>query len=353
MKRNRIILMIVIIILILTSIILLVTPSTGTLKSRDKDFSVRDTASIHKIFLAKKDGSMILLDRQETGKWKLNEEYEASTYLVNLLLETMCRIRAEQPLPKAAVENIIKRLSVVATKVEIYGTAHKIDFLGLKWFPYEKMIKCYYIGDVTQDNLGTYMLMDGSDMPFVVSMPGFRGYVAARYQLKLDEWRDHSIFRLNANDIASVKVENRRNADESFIVDASSPTRKFAFTTLEGNPVSYVIDSLKIYNYLNSFKRVNAETFITLDTPEQTRDSIINSAPYYNLEVKQRDGQTHSISFYPLVLEDYMDEKTGEDAVSIDRAYAWDGRELMMIQYFTFDKILRNRSYFYMERPKR
>lgn len=354
MRKNKTVLMIVIIILILTSIILLTTNnSSGTLKNKDKDFAVRDTANIHKIFLAKKDSSMILLERQSSGQWIVNEEYEASPHRVNLLMETICRIRPEQPLPKTAAENIIKRMAVIATKVEIYGTAYKIDFLGLKLFPYEKMINCYYVGDVTQDNLGTYMLKEGSDIPFIVSMPGFRGYVAARYQLNLDEWRTHTIFKLNANEIASVKVDNKREPDQAYIINTEVPSGKFSFTTLDGNPSPYVIDSLKVYNYLNSFKRINAESYITLETAPATKDSILNSAPFYNLEVRQKDGKIHNLSIYPIVFSDYIDVETGEDAVNEDRAYAYDGTELMTIQYFVFDKVLRPRSYFYLERPKK
>lgn len=353
-KKNSVIFMVVIIILILTSIILLTTNnSSGTFKGKDKDFAVRDTANVHKIFLAKKDSSMILLERQSAGQWTVNEQYEASPHMVNILLETMCRIRPEQPLSRAASENIIKRMAVIATKVEVYGTAYKIDFLGLKLFPHEKMIKCYYVGDVTQDNLGTYMLMDGSEIPFIVSMPGFRGYVAARYQLNLDEWRAHVIFRLNANEIASVKVNNKREPDQSFIVDTEVPSGKFSFTTFDGKPSPYIIDSLKVYNYLNSFKRINAESYITLETDPATKDSILNSAPFYELEVRQKDGKNHHLSIYPIVFSDFVDVETGEDAISDDRAYAYDGTELMTIQYFVFDKILRPRSYFYMERPKR
>lgn len=353
MRKNRIIFMIVIIVLILTSIILLTTNnSSGTLKNKDKNFAVRDTANVHKIFLAKKDSSMILLERQSAGQWIINGEYEASPHRVNLLLETMCRIRPEQPLPKTASENIIKRMAVIATKVEVYGTAYRIDFLGLKLFPHEKMINCYYVGDVTQDNLGTYMLKEGSDIPFIVSMPGFRGYAAARYQLDLDEWRAHTIFKLNANEIASVKVDNKKDADQSYIINTEVPSGKFSFTTLEGVPLPYVIDSLKVYNYLNSFKRINAESYITLKTDPARKDSIINSAPSFDLEIRQKDGKVQNLSIYPMIASDYIDIETGEDAVNQDRAYAYDGTELMTIQYFVFDKILRPRFYFYMERPK-
>lgn len=353
MRKNRVIL-IVTIVLIVVSATLLLTRTSGTYKNKDKNFAVQDTAAVNKIFLANKGDTHILLERMGPGTWKLNGEYEAAPHMVNIFMETIHGIKPERPLAKSASENIIKRLSVVATKVEIYGTAYRINFLGLKLFPHEKMIKCYYIGDATQDNLGTYMLMDGSDIPFVVTLPGFRGYVASRYQILPNDWRSHSVFDIGANEIKAVAVEHIANPEQSFALNTSTPNGKLSFTNLQGEPAPFAIDTLKIYNYLNSFKRINFEAFMKDDFTAQQKDSVINSTPNHILTLELKNGTTHQVKTFPIVHWDIIDLETNQEAVDEDRAYALlDNDELVVIQYFTFDKILRNRSYFYLPPPQR
>ena len=355
MRKNRLLLIIVIITVLVAVVFIFATRKSGTISDSDKNFAVGDTASIHKIFLANKERVTTLLERNPEGDgWTVNGEWDASTPMINMLLTTICRIRPATPLPKSATENIIKRLAYNAVKVEIYGMTYRINFWGIKLFPRETMLKCYYVGDITQDNLGTYMLLEGSKRPFIVVLPGHRGYVASRYDVDPKAWRSHKIFNVGANEIEMVRIENIAEPDASFMVNTNVPSGKFAITTLTGDPLPQKIDSLKMYNYLNSFKRINFESF-TYDylSPHQ-HDSILNTTPIYKLNLVQKDGITYNLVFYPLLYDHIRDIETDDPMLDLDRFYAYlDNGELVVAQYFTFNKILRPRSYFYLLQPKR
>ncbi len=334
--------------------ILLLVSKTGTMSNAVKNFAIADTASVNKIFMANKDNVTVLLERNPEKGWTVNGQWEASQSMINLMLTTIGRIRPVNPLHKGATENIIKRLSYNATKVEIYGTEYRVDFWGMKLFPHEKLLKCYYVGDVTQDNMGTYMLMDGSDMPFIVALPGFRGYVASRYSVIPNEWRTHTIFDVGANEIENVRIENTSDADNSYIINTVVSSGKFEITTLAGDPLSYKVDSLKVYNYLNSFRRINYEAIVSEENEQQFLDSLLNTSPIYLITLKQKNGTSQSLKIYPLVYSNILDLETNSEMVDQDRCYAYmDNGEVVMIQYFTFDKILRPRSYFYLQNPKK
>ena len=349
MRKNKLLLIIVAVVAVVAAIFVVTTrKKSGTIGDLDKNFAVSDTASVSKIFLANKDGFSTLLERNSDGSgWTVNGQWEASIPMIDLLLTTICRIRPTAPLPKAAIENIIKRLAYNATKVEIYGTGYRVNFWGIKLFPHETMLRCYYVGDVTPDNLGTYMLMDGSKIPFVVIFPGLRGYVASRYEVAQDAWRTHRLFNVGANEIESVHVENIIDPDASFTVNTNAPNGKFAVTTLAGESIPQPLDSLKVFNYLNSFKRINFESFTFDYLNPHDVDSILNTTPIYKLTLIQKGGKTYNMTFYPLLYRDIVEIETGDPMLDLDRCYAYlDSGEMVVVQYFTFDKILRQRAYF-------
>ncbi|NTV83891.1 MAG: hypothetical protein HGA23_06265, partial [Bacteroidales bacterium] len=76
MRKNRITLIIVLI-LLLAAAGLIITNSYTTLKKDVSDFSVQDTASITKIFLADKNNNEVTLERSPEGGWLVDGKYSA------------------------------------------------------------------------------------------------------------------------------------------------------------------------------------------------------------------------------------------------------------------------------------
>ena len=89
MKKNIFILLLLIGLAALAFIALKKNNQTGTLGAYQKDFYIEDTASITIIYMTKKSGEKILLEREGPGKWKVNEIYEASLANVGILLKTI------------------------------------------------------------------------------------------------------------------------------------------------------------------------------------------------------------------------------------------------------------------------
>jgi len=195
MKKNRGILVIVIILAIM-AVILVLQNRKGTLKGEMGEFAIVDTASVTKIFMADMRNNQVLLTKNSPGEWMLNDSLKARKEGLDLLLKTMSNLAVKAPVPKKSYNSVIKRLATNSIKVEIYQKKYRVDlFNWIKLFPHEKLTKVYYVGNATPDNMGTFMLLDGSDVPFVVYEPGFRGFVAARYTAATNDWRDHQIFK--------------------------------------------------------------------------------------------------------------------------------------------------------------
>ncbi len=88
MKKNRIIILIVTV-LVAIVVIILARNQYSTLKEKESDFAVRDTASITKIFIADKKENSVLLERNESG-WMLDEQFVAHGRKTETLIKSDC-----------------------------------------------------------------------------------------------------------------------------------------------------------------------------------------------------------------------------------------------------------------------
>jgi len=150
MKRNTILLTLVVIALGVLAVVLVSKNGSGTLKPELKDFAVQDTASIDKIFMVKKSNDQVMLTKED-GSWIVNDTYPVREEAISLLLKTIQRVRVKAPVSKSAQDYVLKMMATRNTKVEIYSK--------------EKLIKTYYVGGPTQDQVGTFMMLEGSSVP--------------------------------------------------------------------------------------------------------------------------------------------------------------------------------------------
>ncbi|MCX7742976.1 MAG: DUF4340 domain-containing protein [Flavobacteriales bacterium] len=327
MKRNKYLLF-----LIILPLFTLVTGCGG--KSRQKnelsDFKVEDTASIDKIFMADKSNRKVLLTK-ENGRWIVDHEFPARVDLINDLLILLKRIEVKQYVPKSALENVIKSLAVYSTKVEIYQKG--------------KLTKTMYVGGPTQDHLGTYMLLEGSSIPFICYVPGFRGYLTPYFMPMPEEWRDRMIFAYHINDIQKIRMEFVNLPDQSY--EVTHDKGRFEIKLLKSNTILHNFDTLAVKDWMKNFKNIGFESF--LDVNKARLDSVTAKYGIYKISVIQTDGNIRSVALYQIPLPPgTVDMYGNEEKIDVDRMYGIiDGKTLVLCQYFTFDPVTVPASYFF------
>lgn len=302
----------------------------GSQKNELSSFKVEDTASIDKIFMADKSNRKVLLTK-ENGRWMVDNEFPARVDLINDLLILLKRIEVKQYVPKTALENVIKSLSVYSTKVEIYQKG--------------KLTKTMYVGGPTQDHLGTYMLLEGSSVPFICYVPGFRGYLTPYFIPMPEEWRDRMIFAYHINDIHKVKMEFVNLPDQSY--EVSHDKGRFEIRLLKSNTLLHNFDTLAVKDWMKNFKNIGFESF--LDVNKARLDSVTSKYGLYKITVTQSDGKERSVALYQIPLPPgTIDIYGNEEKIDVDRMYGIiDGKTLVLCQYFTFDPVTIPPSYFF------
>lgn len=344
MGKNRIIL-IVLLILVIVAAGLFFSNSYSTLSRKDSNFSVDDTATITKLFIADKNNNEVTLSRTAEGEWLVDGRYAAQQAKINSFLKTLSDLEVKAPVPITGRNNVITRMAVIARKIEIYQVVPRINlFNKVRLFLHEKLTRTYYVGDVTPDNQGTFMLMEGSDEPYIVYIPNFRGFVSSRYSPVKADWRDFTVFRTPINKISSVRMEFPGIPGESCEIEVRD-NQNIILRSLPDNAVINGYDTLRMLNFLTGFEDIRFESLLAHLIEREFIDSICTSTPRTIITLTDRDGTINQVRIFNKkgFSEIYAGDGMTVEPYDLDRAYALvnEGQDFVLIQYFVFDRVTR------------
>ncbi|HOZ30931.1 MAG TPA: DUF4340 domain-containing protein [Bacteroidales bacterium] len=331
MKKTNLILFILLVIAVTVVVIIFFKQKSEPEKVL-RDFAVQDTAAIDKIFMADKSNKTILLERK-SNYWTVNGKFTARRDLVDLLLETICKLEVNSPVPEAKLDKVLKDLSVTGIKTEIYQ--------------HGELTKTYYVGGVTPDNMGTYMIMEGSELPFIVYIPGFNGYLTVRYNTEINEWREKNAFNYKIQDIAKVSVKYGDNKDESFIVEALGKNG-YCLKDIDGNDIAFEYDPLILNEFVARCKYIGFEAYIMDELQQSKRDSLSKEPMIVQYTIENKSGETRTLkTYFRQNINKLLDDNGVPYEYDIDRLYGIiDDKEVVLMQFYVLDPISLTKSEF-------
>lgn len=286
-KKNIINLLSFIILIALALFILIQNKKTTTLDESDSDFSISDTASISKIFIADMQGQEVTLIRKNE-KWLINDSFAANPARIDNIMQLLPRLEVKGIVPASAKDQVIRTMAANSVKVEFYANDNK---------PF----KTIYVGGPTTDQEGTYMAIDRKKKgktPYIVHDPTFRGYLSDGYfYCDINEWRSKKIFPIKATKIRTVRVEYTDSAIYNFELKVSKNLSSFTVKGMNGAMPQEVIDPARVKKYLSSFSAI---TYINLETdlvPRQV-DSFLHSKPFCRIFVQDEDQNVYKLRLF-------------------------------------------------------
>lgn len=212
-------------------------------------FSVEDTSCISKIFLADRNGTSILLEKNNNN-WLLNKKYDVKKNTINILLSTIKDIRVHKSVPINATENVIKDIATNGIKVEIFSNKKNQNIL----------LRSYTLGQPTADYLSNYIINNNEEKPYIVNIPGFNGFLTPRYgaqvnNLDINSWRSTIIFKKSTNKINEISLINYLDSSKSFTINNTSSI----LYDFEQNQIE--INKKVIDNYIKLCSKLNCESY--------------------------------------------------------------------------------------------
>lgn len=303
----------------------------GTLKPELSNFKYTDTTSLTRIVLSDKDLRKVVLEKKD-GVWLVNGKYPARKDVLQTLFSTLGAVEVKMPVGRSSWNTVVKRLAVRSTKLELYKGNEKV--------------KSYYVGGASSDQMGTYMLIEGSSSPFITHIPGFEGYLTPRYNASEDVWRGTAVFSLAMQDIASVSLEDQNNPQFGFSLQNTNNT--LSLSSQAGKPLQGWSEST-CREYLARFKNLNYEAIVR---DYSKTDSLLASKPFLVFTVTTREGKK-------IRLDCWHKRNPAPDAFvpgsnippwDPDRFYAivnGNKKELLLLQFFVFEPVLKDLGFFF------
>lgn len=304
-----------------------------SITGEDRNFAVPRT-DIKKIFIADRNGNETTLELNGTS-WLYNKKYRAREDAIENLLLAVESLRMRFKPTEAALPHMIETLATHGIKVEIYGKDNKL-------------LKAYYLGGATNDELGTYIIIDGAEQPYVADIPGWQGNIRFRYNLTGDEWRDRTVFELAPEEVASLSIEYPKQQDKSFRLSFEEDSRGKVIPYYPLSPQRAEAPKPgRMDAYRHLFSAVQAVKFNNLN---REREEIVQRIPFAIVRATDKAGKAYELKLWPDHAQSSIDPKTGQviNPTEVTSFYALtQDNDFLVMQNTVLNKFLWGYEFFF------
>jgi hypothetical protein len=275
--KKKYLLYILFVSLLAITIVSLLNRKSGTFKGGENQFAVKDTGSIDIIEIRSHENTVILERMQ--GRWMVNGHYSASNKKIGGLLMIISRLQVSAPVPGAIKYEITGKLKDEGKRLMVVTDRKSPHVI----FMYHDTVYTYT----------TYMMLEDSDQPFRVGIPGYpQKNMSGLFVDEPGYWRDNSIFRLNGDEIISVSMYNGMYPDRSFYLVNNGDSGYKLYTYSDSVEIKDFVNE-QVRQYLSYFSSVSFERFLSdeekTDQPglkEAKPDNIITLTDSRNNVIK-------------------------------------------------------------------
>lgn len=339
MSKNLKIFLILAVLAVATFFVLKKKKSQGALNETESTFAVEDTASIDRIFIARKSGGSIDLVK-ENGVWMVKGKFPARRDAIELILETFRNVEVLYPTSESMKPRVLQIMATTGVKVEVFQKGERT--------------RIWIVGGETADLKGSNILAadpesgENFENPYVLHIPGFEGFLNPRFFVNEFDWRDRTLLAESPVNLESVKIESLEYPDSSFTIQVQD-IRKNKYEVLLPNGKLSNPDTLAVRQYLAYFLNLTCEKYLG-DSLSAEEDSVMNRGlPFLNLYVKAKEKSPAVLRFYHKKPDPKNSEQYGVK-LKYDPNYVYvrsnNDKDFSLGQALTYGKVLQTGNYF-------
>ena len=326
MKKN-ILYIILIVGLIIIAVIFYLQNEKSTLLPGSSDFALDEDQQVDSISL-KQDSVQFTLVRKNNN-WSLNGTIPARKRAVTNFLDILTGLQVEAPATRSNQDEIIDLIHQNSIHVKIYRKG--------------RLIKNYLVEDSKYKRGVTYMMMEETSSPFLMSYPGFSGDLARLYHVDPVYWRDRTIFSYSGIDIRNAKVEYTSKAKHSFELNYIND--QFSLIDLSNNKEIEAVNTSRASRYYSYYSDIRYEDIVNR---KSLKDSLEAVSPFCKVTIRDKNDQVVSLQAYRKPSKGVKDAFGQTSAYDLNYLYGKlsEYEEILLIKYTEIDPLFKEIDYF-------
>ena len=242
-----------------------------------KAFFIENLASVDSLVLGSRKGDVRLSFKG--SRWRVNERYQADDQLITVLFATLQQLEPKRIVSTKILDDVMQQLESNGIELTLFSGGIEIRKLIIG-------------GNETKSE--TYV-KDEHHLPHVVTIPGYRVYVAGVFELGEEGWRDKRIFNFNWRNFKKLATKFRDKT--SLGIDVEDGGSGFQVVGLPET------DTTRLNDYLDAVSLMAAQQILKSgDNP--VYDSLSATIPELTIEVFDLGDNVFSLEVFSAISEE-------------------------------------------------
>ena len=269
-KRNKRLAIIFVVLCGLTAVTYFAGRSDGTVEVDNNLFKDFDLNEIDQVTLTSKQEKVVL--KFNGSKWTVNGQFNADASMIQVLFATLQQAEPKRPVSPSISDSVSRRLKQQGVHVLLSssGVEEMSFFAGGN----DKKTQAFFCSD------------ENDAIPYIMTIPGYRVYVAGIFEVPESEWKDKLVFGFNWRNFESLEAAFPESQDPGFKV--SMQDNYFGIDGIAS------VDTSRLNQFLDDVSLLTVVNFV--DQPI-FRDSQKPPA-FISITVKDIAQRTYSLELY-------------------------------------------------------
>jgi Domain of unknown function (DUF4340) len=272
-KRNIRLLLSLIVLLMFTGLMLFYRQQEKTGGVNDSLFKVTDLSRIDQVMLESQSAGKINF-QFTNGVWKINDRWVADRQLVTVLFAALEQVKPKRAAAKNQRDSINAQFKKNGVMVSL-------------WEKGQLQKKFYSQGNPRKNE--TYFELDGEETPYLVTIPGYRVYIAELFELDEYGWRDKRIFDFKWINFTSLQADFPFDAPANFEIRRKGGV----FSVMDEES-----DTSKINSFLDDISLLVADKIVPPGYSSRF-DSLVRTKPTMEILITDIAKRTYSLALFP------------------------------------------------------
>src|SRR5690606_24902587 len=205
------------------------------------------------------------------SRWMVNGEYPADRDMIRVLFATLQKAEPKRPVATSLQDSISDYLGKSGVKISLLMKSEGVE---------------NFIVGGNERKTETYFKKVTEDVPYVMTIPGYRVYVGGIFELDENGWRDKYVFNFNWRNFSKLEVQFRKPGDN------------FTVTMDEGGVHMKELalpDTAKLNTFMDQISLLTVTEYLA-STPQL--DSLATTDPLIQFMITDIGGKQYELSMF-------------------------------------------------------